>query len=94
MLRVMADHKRLYSKVFSDEHKEGGLLGIGLDAKDGHHRVSSGTDFLLVGGSADTHEIMQDLVIRMEENLKKRGKSMRELDGDEFDDLVAESFDD
>ena len=54
--------------------------------------MTTGGDFLIVGGSADTHERMQDLVIRMEEKLKQRGKTMRELDGREFDDLVAESF--
>jgi hypothetical protein len=89
----MADH-RSRSETSNDiaREKEGGLLGIGLDGKDGHHRVSSGGDFLIVGGSAETHERMQDLVIHLEATLKERGQTLRELDGDEFDELVIESF--
>ena len=92
MLRHMADHERSRSDLSRDSKKEGGLLGIGLDARDGHHRVSSGEEFLIVGGSAETHEQMQDLVIRMEEKLKARGKTISDLDNTEFEDLVVESF--
>lgn len=89
----MADHhSRSEHTNDATQEREGGLLGIGLDAKDGHHRVSSGGDFLIVGGSAETHERMQDLVIHLEATLKERGQSLRELDGAEFDELVVESF--
>ncbi len=72
---------------------EGGLLGVGLDNRDGHKRVTSGSDFLLVGGSEETHERMQDLVIRMNEKLKRKGKRYKDLDGNEFEDLVKDSMD-
>ena len=42
-----------------------GLLGVGLDGDDGHSRVTRGRDFYLVGGSEETHERRQDLIIRM-----------------------------
>ncbi len=55
------------------------LVGIGLDGNEGEKRVTKGEDFVLMGGSRETHEIMQDLVIRMEEKLKRKGKRMGEL---------------
>ena len=69
----------------------GGLLGLGLDGEDGHRRVTRGKEFLLVGGSEETHERMQDLVMRMNEKLKRRGKSFGELSAREFEDLADET---
>ncbi len=65
-----------------------GLLGLGLDAQDGQGRVTKGDDFLLVGGSAETHERMQDLVLRMDEALKRAGKRFSDLSRREFEDLA------
>ena len=76
----------------SDDEKQSGLLGIGLDGRDGHDRVTQGDDFLLVGGSQETHERMQELVIRMEEKLKRKGKRIRDLEDAEFEDTVRESM--
>ena len=69
-----------------------GVLGVGLDAKDGHKRVTQGDDFLLVGGSHETHERMQDMVVRMSERVKRKGKTFRDLSKDEFADLARESL--
>ena len=35
-------------------------MGLGLDGEDGHRRVTRGKEFLLVGGSEETHERMQE----------------------------------
>jgi len=72
--------------------RRGGLLGLGLDGHDGHKRVTTGEDFLLLGGSAVTHERMQDVVVRMNQVLKRRGKTFAELSKREFEDLARESF--
>lgn len=80
------------SKAKRDEDVKRGLLGIGFDGHDGHKRVTSGDDFTLLGGSRETHEQMQDLVMRLEEKAKRRGKRIRDLEGDEFEDLVRESM--
>jgi hypothetical protein len=69
-----------------------GLLGVGLDGQDGHRRVTQGEDFLLVGGSTETHERMQDLVIRMDEKLKRDGKRFADLSRGEFEDLARETL--
>ena len=69
-----------------------GVLGVGFDAEDGHKRVTQGKEFLLVGGSRETHERMQDVVMRMQAKLK--GKSFKELSKDEFADLAREALSD
>ncbi len=56
------------------------LFGVGLDAEDGHRRVTQGRDFLLVGGSEDTHGEMQDKAVRFDEELKRRGKRLAEVE--------------
>ena len=68
-----------------------GLLGVGLDGTDGHRRVTRTDDFVLVGGSAETHERMQETAIRFEEALERRGKTLAEADVAEVIDLLAEA---
>lgn len=69
-----------------------GLLGVGLDEQDGQRRVTQGEDFLLVGGSSETHERMQDLVIRMDEKLKRSGRRFSDLSRGEFENLARETL--
>ena len=42
------------------------LLGIGLDS-DGHKRITTGENFKLIGGSEETHEVMTEKVIKINE---------------------------
>lgn len=69
-----------------------GILGLGLDDDGGHRRVTKGSEFYLVGGSAETHERMQDLVMRMREKLKRDGRKFGDLDRREFEDLARDSL--
>ncbi len=66
------------------------VLGLGLDNKDGHVRVTRSENFHLVGGSQETHEAMQEKSIKFDEKLKARGKELPQLEGKEFMDLAAE----
>jgi len=70
-----------------------GFLGVGLDGDDGHKRMTRAENFLLVGGSAETHERMQDTAIRFDEKLKGRGKTLQETSPEEAIDLLRESLD-
>ncbi len=70
-----------------------GLLGVGLDNTDGHKRVTRSEEFLLVGGSAKTHENMQEIAIRFSASLKKQGKRLRDTSADEVVDLLEEAAD-
>jgi len=70
-----------------------GFLGVGLDNQDGHHRVTQNENFLLVGGSAETHERMQDVTIYFNEELEKRGKRLQDAEAKEALDLLREALD-
>jgi len=70
-----------------------GFLGVGLDDADGHQRLTRSDHFLLVGGSADTHERMQDTAIRFNEKLKERGKTLPETEPEEALDLLRDALD-
>lgn len=64
------------------------LLGVGLDS-DGHKRVTTGPNFALVGGSKETHEVMTEKAIKINEKLKTRGKALEDVSRAEFDDIAA-----
>ena len=69
--------------------RKAALLGLGLDS-DGHKRVTQGDNFLLVGGTRDTHEEMTEKAIKINEKLKAKGKQLHEVSHDEFDDIAHE----
>ena len=70
-----------------------GLLGVGLDNTDGHQRLTRSEHFLLVGGSEETHENMQEIVIKFAESLRRRGKTLPETPVEEVLDLLNEASD-
>jgi hypothetical protein len=63
-------------------------LGIGLDT-DGHHRLTTGENFALLGGSHETHEAMTEKAIKINEKLVAKGKTLEQVTPEEFDDLAA-----
>ncbi len=68
-----------------------GFVGIGLDGSDGDVRLTRSEHFLLVGGSPETHERMQDTAIRVQEGLERRGKPLPELPLEEVLDLFRKA---
>ncbi len=64
------------------------MLGVGLD-HDGHKRITTGHNFALMGGSAETHEVMTEKVIKINERLTAKGKSLETVESTEFDDIAA-----
>jgi hypothetical protein len=70
-----------------------GLLGVGLDNQDEHKRLTQSKHFLLLGGSAETHERMQDTAIRFEEDLKRRGKRLEDASVEETLELLRKAQD-
>lgn len=67
------------------------LLGMGLDNKDGHKRLTKGDNFCLVGGSEETHERMTETAIKFNEKLSRKGKHLKELSPEEFRDMMREA---
>ena len=70
-----------------------GLIGVGLDNQDGHNRVTQGEEFLLVGGSEETHENMQDVAIHVIESLKNKGKRLQGAEIQEVIELLRKTMD-
>ncbi len=71
----------------SKKKKKALLLGVGLDS-DGHKRLTRGDNFVLVGGSKETHEVMTEKAIKINEKLTARGKQLEDVSSDEFDDIA------
>jgi hypothetical protein len=62
------------------------MLGLAFDAQDGQTRITKGDNFVLYGGSQETHGVMQETAVKINEQLDQRGKrledvSLRELNG-------------
>jgi hypothetical protein len=67
------------------------LLGVGLDNKDGHKRITAGEQFTLVGGSQETHERMTETVVKTFEDLKHRGKNLCTVEPKELGDILKKN---
>ncbi len=63
------------------------MLGVGLDT-DGHKRLTTGPNFALVGGSEETHELMTEKAIKINEKLAAKGKQLEEVSNQEFEDIA------
>ena len=66
------------------------ILGLGLDKGDGHTRITSGENFRLIGGSEHTHETMTEKAVKMNEQLKRRGKTLDTISHEEFTEIAHE----
>ena len=67
------------------------ILGVGLDAKDGHKRITQAERFSIVGGSEETHNKMSETVIKTFETLSRRGKNIDEVDKSELVEIIREN---
>jgi hypothetical protein len=63
------------------------MVGLGLDS-DGHKRLTTGPNFVLMGGSKDTHEEMTEKAIKINEKLTAAGKRLEDVSHEEFDDIA------
>jgi hypothetical protein len=67
--------------------REAVMLGVGLDS-DGHKRLTTGPNFILAGGSQETHEVMTEKAIKINEKLAAKGKQLEDVSHDEFDEIA------
>jgi len=63
------------------------MLGVGLDT-DGHKRLTTGPNFILAGGSEETHEVMTEQAIKINERLAAKGKQLEDVSHEEFDEIA------
>jgi len=66
------------------------LMGVGLDNKDGHARITKGDNFVMVGGSEETHERMTETAIKVNEKLSAKGKALEEVSPKELIDIIQD----
>ena len=66
------------------------LCGLGLDGKDEHVRLTKGPNFVLIGGSEPTHQLMQEKTIKLNEKIKKHGKTLDTISEKEFCEIGQE----
>jgi len=64
------------------------IIGFGLDAHDSQHRLSTGDECLLIGGSAETHAEMLETMLRLESELDRRGQRLADLNPVELADIA------
>jgi hypothetical protein len=67
------------------------LLGIGLDNKDGHKRLTRAEKFSIVGGSEETHERMTETLIKTVEDLKIKGQSLEDARTEELAEIIQKN---
>ena len=70
--------------------RKAALLGLAFDAKDGQKRITRGPNFLLAGGSQESHSIMQETAIKINEHLDRQGKQLADVSVSELRDIVAD----
>ena len=73
------------------ERRVAGLLGLAFDAEDGHKRITRGKNFLLAGGSEQTHGMMRETIIKVNEELDSRGLQLGDVSPDELRDLLNDA---
>ena len=67
------------------------LLGIGLDSKDDHKRLTTAEEFTIVGGSEETHTRATETFIKTFEELKSRGKHLNAVEPQELFVIIHKS---
>ena len=72
--------------------KAAALIGLGLDNEDGHTRLTRGKNFLLCGGSQETHAKMQETAIKVNEQLDRKGKRLEDVTPREMFDILDQAI--
>ncbi len=73
---------------YKDSKKQGYLLGIGLDNKDGHKRLTKAEQFSIIGGSEETHGRMTETVMKTVEDLQRKSKTIASAEPQELAELL------
>jgi hypothetical protein len=76
-----------------DKKASAALLGLGFDNTDEQTRVTRGKNFLLCGGSEETHGVMQETAIKINEKLDGRGKRLDDVSPNELRDILHDVAD-
>ncbi|MHC4403927.1 MAG: hypothetical protein ACYTG0_30075 [Planctomycetota bacterium] len=72
------------------DRKSAALLGLAFDNDDGHTRLTRGENFVLCGGSQETHAVMQETAVKINERLDDRGKGLEDVSLGELRDICRD----
>ena len=70
------------------DRRVAGLVGLAFDHHDGHKRITRGKNFLLAGGSEETHGLMRDTLLKVNEQLDQSGVELTDISVDELRDIL------
>lgn len=70
--------------------KQAALLGLGLDGDDEVTRMTRGKNFVLYGGSQETHATMQETAVKLNERLDRMGKRLEDVSPTALRDMLGE----
>ena len=73
-----------------NQRKTSAILGLAFDNEDGHARLTRGENFVLCGGSQDTHGMMQETAIKVNERLDKQGQRLEDVPIPELREIFRE----
>ena len=76
----------------NNKQKPSKLLGLGLDNKDGHKRITQAERFSIVGGNEKTHHTLTEVAIKTFETLDKKGKTLDTVEKEELNDIIHNSL--
>ena len=82
--------ERTAVKAANEARKSVALLGLALDNDDGHTRITHGKNFLLLGGSQETHGFMQETAVKVNERLDQREKRLEDVSVGELRDICRD----
>ncbi len=71
--------------------KRSHLVGIGLDNKDDHKRITQAEEFSVLGGSEETHEKMTETLCKTFEEIHDKGKSLETIEANELVDIISKN---
>ncbi len=86
--------KPAHSNSAKSPARSAALLGVAFDNDDGHTRLTRGKNFTLVGGCEETHSVMQETAVKINERLDKQGKRLEDASIGELRDICQDVHDD
>jgi hypothetical protein len=64
------------------------IIGLGLDGPLRPHRIITGEECLLIGGSEKTHQSLLETILRLESELDRLGTTLGDLEPAELAELA------
>ena len=83
-------HGQTAVKATEKQRKSAALLGLAFDNEDGHTRLTRGKNFFLCGGCQETHTVMQETALKVNEHLDKQGKRLEDVSVGELRDICRD----